>query len=279
MPSNLGTWEDVLRERVVHSPTREAEAVNRQTQTWNTLLPEDEDRFELAPSRPSRHRTSWSRLFSGRASSELSESIYEAFPEDLLVYGPVVRIVSSFAIDLTESPDLLPPLDVKFVRVAEGPVVTPARPKDPLPRLDSEIDVLMAALEIYGCEAAAARIQEFLAIREEDPDEPPINRESLLSLVQFLIQEPQLLPPVVSSDLDGLMEIEWHLLDNGDPNTPWGRGNGVVSLKFLKSGNIQYVALSGPRRRGQNRLRVHGEATKCEMLAGLGEFAQKITTS
>ena len=142
-----------------------------------------------------------------------------------------------------------------------------------------EVEVLLSTLRVYGCEVVASSIQEFLSIIEEDPDEPPITRESLLSLVQFLIQEPQLEPPIISSDPNGLMEIEWHLLDNGDPSTPWGRGNGVISLKFLESGNIQYVALSGPRRKGHDRLRLHGESTKCEMLAKLGEFAGKITTS
>ena len=275
MPSKMDTWEDVLRKKVVHSPAREAEAVSRKTQAWNTLLPEDEDRFELTP----RHRTSWSRLFSGRASSELSESVDEASPEDLSAYEPVGRIVSSRAIAPTEPPEVLSPQMVNVVRVGGEPVVTSTRPKDPLPSLPSEINVLISALRVYGHQAAAARIQEFLAIREEDPDEPPIIRESFLSLVQFLIQEPQLLPPIVSSDPNGLMEIEWRLLDNGDPNTPWGRGNGVVSLKFLKSCNIQYVALSGPKRKGQDRMRLHGEATKCEMLAELGEFAQKITAA
>ena len=149
----------------------------------------------------------------------------------------------------------------------------------PDPPPPSETDTLISVLEIYGCKSAASRIQEFLAIREEDPDEPPIIRESLLSLVQFLIQEPRLLPPVISSDPSGLMETEWHLLDNGDPNTLWGRGNGVVSLKFLKSGNIEYVALSGPKRKGQDRLRRFGEANKCEVLADLDEFAQRITAS
>ena len=56
--------------------------------------------------------------------------------------------------------------------------------------------------------------------------------------------------PFVSSDLDGLKEMEWHLSqDNGDPNTPWGRGNGVVSLNFLKSGSIQYVDLIGSQKK------------------------------
>ena len=275
MASKVDTWTDAFMGQVyARNAPREA-GVDRQIPEWGIRLTDD-DQLDSILGRPSRSRTSRSGLFSGRVSRELPDFVGEVrtVPSYLPEHGSVV-----FSISLTEPPDLLPPLDVKSVWVAEEPVVTPARPKDPLPRLDSEIDVLMSALEIYGCAAAAAKIQEFLAIREEDPDEPPINRESLLSLVQFLIQEPQLLPPVVSSDLDGLMEIEWHLLDNGDPNTPWGRGNGVVSLKFLNSGNIQYVALSGPRRRGQDRLRVHGEATKCEMLAEVGEFAHKITIS
>ena len=149
----------------------------------------------------------------------------------------------------------------------------------PAPPSPSETDVLMSTLEIYGCKPASTRIQRFLTLREEDPDEPPIIRESLLSLVLFLIQEPQLSTPIISSDPFGLMELEWHLSDSGDPDSVWGRGNGVVSLKFLKSGNIQYVALAGPKRRGQDRLQRLGEANRCEVLTDLGEFTQRITAS
>ena len=277
MASKVDTWTDAFMGQVyARNAPREA-GVDRQIPEWGIRLTDD-DQLDSILGRPSRSRTSRSGLFSGWVSRELPDFVGEVrtVPSYLPEHGSVV-----FSISLTEPPDLLPPLSrISLLRAAEEPVVTSStRATDSSSGSTSEIDVLMSALVIYGCAAAAAKIKEFLAIREEDPDEPPINRESLLSLVQFLIQEPQLLPPVVSSDLDGLMEIEWHLLDNGDPNTPWGRGNGVVSLKFLKSGSIQYVALSGPRRRGQDRLRVHGEATKCEMLADLGEFAQKITTS
>ena len=118
-----------------------------------------------------------------------------------------------------------------------------------------------------------------LGCKERDHEEPLIVVESLRSLVEFIIQEPSLLTPVIGSDREGLMEIEWHLHDNGDPDSIWGRGNGIVSMRFLKSGNIQYVALSGPYRREQERWRILGEATKREMMANLGAFAQQVTNS
>ena len=75
------------------------------------------------------------------------------------------------------------------------------------------------------------------------------------------------------------MELEWHLKDNGDPNSVWGRGNGVVSMKFLGSGKIQYVALSGPYRPGIERAEKQDESTKEEIMDSLGMFAHRITTA
>ena len=149
------------------------------------------------------------------------------------------------------------------------------RPPGPVSQLN-HVDELIEHLRAYGRHLVADRIQQFLVIRNEDPDEPPIVIESLRSLVGFILQERRLIPPVIGSDPSGLMELEWHLADNGDPNSIWGRGNGVVSMRFLRSGNIQYVALSGPKRRGQERLRIIGEATKREMIAKLDAFAQRV---
>ena len=123
----------------------------------------------------------------------------------------------------------------------------------------------------------ANRIQKFIDILDEDPEEPPIVLESLRSLVIFIAQQPNLVPPIVGSDPQGLMELEWHLKDTGDPNSIWGRGNGVVSLKFLESGNIQFVALSGPFREGFKREESQGASRKEEVMESLGAFAPRIT--
>ena len=138
-------------------------------------------------------------------------------------------------------------------------------------------DVLVSFLKENGHRSVADRIERFLALLSEDPDEPLIVIESLRSMVGFIVMVPNLETPIVGSDPEGLMELEWHLPDNGDPDSFWGRGNGVVSLKFLSSGLIQYVALSGPHQKGIERLRKQGESTKKYLLSSLGEFTPRIT--
>ena len=138
-------------------------------------------------------------------------------------------------------------------------------------------EMLLDLLRSRSQATVADRIKEFFNLRAQDPDEPPIVMESLRSLVGFVLQTRDLATPIIGSDPEGLMELEWHLRDNGNPDSYWGRGNGVVSLKFLKSGLIQYVALSGPHREGSERLEAQGVSTKAAMMTSLGEFALRIT--
>ena len=139
-------------------------------------------------------------------------------------------------------------------------------------------ETLLDALRTHGQEATAERIRQFFDLRAEEPDEPPIVIESLRSLVAFVIRTPDLVTPIIGSDPDGLMELEWHLRDNGDPSSFWGRGNGVVSMRFLRLGLIQYVALSGPYSEESERLQAQGVSTRTGMMTSLGEFAPRITT-
>ena len=145
--------------------------------------------------------------------------------------------------------------------------------------LEDEKVFLVSLLTIRGRKDVADRIQQYLDIVADEPDEPPVAMESLRSVVSFIAQQAKLAPPIVGSDPQGFMELEWHLKDNGDPNSVWGRGNGVVSMKFLRSGKIQYVALSGPYRPGIERAEKQDESTKEEIMDSLGMFAHRITTA
>ena len=145
-----------------------------------------------------------------------------------------------------------------------------------LSAVESDVE-LVDYLSDKGNQAVAERVKAYLDLLAEEPEDAPIVIESLQSLVEFIVMTPDLVIPIVGSDREGLMELEWHLADTGDPASFWGRGNGVVSLKFLRSGLIQYVALSGPHQKGVERLRKQGESTKEFMLSSLGEFTPRIT--
>lgn len=131
-------------------------------------------------------------------------------------------------------------------------------------------------LREQGQQQVADKIQQYLSLRAEEEDEAPVVPDSLGDLVDFLLRNSSLLPPSVGANPQGLMEIEWHLADSGDSDTVWGRGNGVVSMRFITAGAIQFVALSGPYRYGQDRLKKQGKSDFDGIMASLGEFAPRI---
>ena len=102
--------------------------------------------------------------------------------------------------------------------------------------LDSEA-ALIAYLRERERITVADRIEEFLALLAEEPDEVPIAMESLRSLVVFVLMTPHLRAPIVGADREGLMELEWHLADDGDPDNFWGRGErcSVFEISYVGS--------------------------------------------
>lgn len=165
------------------------------------------------------------------------------------------------------------PLSTLYARL--GPTGVAIEP--PAEARNVEVELLLEYLVDLGQATIADRIRRFLDILKGEPDEPPIATKSLRSAVLFLAQHSNLIPPIVGSNLRGLLELEWHLQDNGDPGSIWGRGNGVVSLRFLESGNVQFVALSGPRLAGLKRAEERGEANRESIMSSLGIFESRVT--
>ena len=229
------------------------------------------------------------RLPSGQelAAPHLAQTVFKVDTENgglLVLSGRVANEATSIASDKVSVFDAR--VKTLLRRLIEESAVTVAAVSvsdagneadaDPTPETNSQ-DVLASFLKENGHQSVADRIERHLALLSEDPDEPPIVIESLRSMVGLIVMVPNLGTPIVGSDPEGLMELEWHLPDNGDPDSFWGRGSGVVSLKFLSSGLVQYVALSGPHQKGIERLRKQGESTKQYLLSSLGEFTPRIT--
>ena len=148
---------------------------------------------------------------------------------------------------------------------------------NPAPQSMDTQEEVIAHLRERGRAAVAEQIQEHLNELEQEADEKPVLLKSLKSLAGFILTHSQLKPALVSSTPDGLMGMTWCLpnQDNGDGY--WGEGNCVVSLRFLPSRLIHYVALSAPKRQGEERITKRGDATTAYVLRSLGEFVPRIT--
>ena len=137
-------------------------------------------------------------------------------------------------------------------------------------------DQLVAHLEAIAQGIVAQQLQAHLGILAKDPNEPTVLLESLRSLVTFVDMYPWLEPPLIISDPEGQVGLEWHIQEDENPEGLWDHGKGIVSLIFLCSGFVRFVALSMPRREGRECPRIQGESEKKHVLRSLGEFAPMV---
>ena len=93
------------------------------------------------------------------------------------------------------------------------------------------------ALRSAGMVSVANRIAHLSRAAAEDPDDDPIDPESLRRLTQFLIEERQLPRPRIGVSPGGVMQIEWRI-----------EGGGIIALEFPPDGRIGFAGVSGSER-------------------------------
>ena len=140
----------------------------------------------------------------------------------------------------------------------------------------SNEDALISYLEAAGFLTLAGRIREHVHVLGRDPEEPAIEIESLRSLVMFANMYPQLKHPLVISNSEGLLGLEWHIQDGA---SGWDHGTGVVSLIFSPADTARIAALCLPRDEDQNPPHVCAESTREYTLRYLGDFASMIANA
>lgn len=100
---------------------------------------------------------------------------------------------------------------------------------------DPRVNAIIRELETRRS-AVAERVSYLLSLDGDDPDETPIDIESLHSLAELLRRNQKLPDPRIGVKPDGLMQIEWFL--NPD---------GILALTFLRDGLIRvYAAFDKP---------------------------------
>ena len=120
-------------------------------------------------------------------------------------------------------------------------------------------------LRQFNLDAIANRLTDLRKLVEDDPEESPMELESLRSLATFLmseIRERQLPEPEIGVTPDGLVEIAWSLPPH----------NGILAMDFLLSGQIQYTAISAPAQHGVERKIASGTSPKDEIMKDVQSF-------
>ena len=116
-------------------------------------------------------------------------------------------------------------------------------------------------LERNGLDVAAGRLGHLQEMGADDPEETPAQLDSLRQLVRFLIAEREMETSRIGVSPDGLVQIEWRTDDRG-----------IIAMKFLLDGKIQFVGFSGAAKRGEARKRVNGTLPKSETMLALQPF-------
>ena len=93
------------------------------------------------------------------------------------------------------------------------------------------------ALRSAGMVSVANRIAHLSRAAAEDPEDDPIDPDSLRRLTRFLIEERQLPRPRIGVSPGGIMQIEWRIA-----------GGGILAMEFPPDGRIGFAGVSGNER-------------------------------
>ncbi len=158
-----------------------------------------------------------------------------------------------------------------------------------LVRIAEKEDAIVTVMRLCGLTAIADRLNHLRALIAEDPDEPDLVLESLRSFADFFLCDDRLPVPEVGVGPEGFLEAEWRIPAKREASVfaplvrwvrpderYWGKGDGILAMKFLPSGSIQYAAVSEPVGQGKVRLRSSGVYSKDSIMPAIQAFTSRL---
>ncbi len=145
----------------------------------------------------------------------------------------------------------------------------------------AEETAIVDALRSHGLDELAARLTHLSVIIADDPDEPDLVLESLRSFAGFFMQATRLPAPEIGVGPQGILEAEWRIPASGGSipasSAPyWGCGDGILAMKFLSSGLVQFAATSGLAGQTKDRLRTSGILPKKDIMSAVQPFVSRL---
>ena len=143
------------------------------------------------------------------------------------------------------------------------PVFRPAwRPQITAANTHEEI---IAVFRLFGLDAIADRLGYLHCLTDDDPDESPIELESLRAMAIFLMSERHLPDPQIGINPNGLMQIQWRVLSSG-----------LLAIEFLSTEMVRFAGISEPARPGVERVSVNGTLPKDAALEAVQPFTSQL---
>ena len=127
---------------------------------------------------------------------------------------------------------------------------------------------IVAAIRYGGWNAIADRLTYLRSLVLDDPDEIPIQIESLRNLALFIAnrQQQQLPEPQIGINPDGFACTEWRIANHG-----------ILAMDFLPSGQIRFAAILKPPESGNARWSVNGVLPLDHMMDAIHVFTDRLT--
>ena len=120
-------------------------------------------------------------------------------------------------------------------------------------------------LAVCGLIEIASDIREVEVLASEDPENMPIDLESLRHAAAFLLSERWFPSPLITLTSIGNLWLEWQISPGG-----------LLAMNFLPSGRIQFAAVSEPPRRGVEIESVEGTMRKVDTLTAIRPFVSRL---
>ncbi len=140
---------------------------------------------------------------------------------------------------------------------------------------------IVDTLKSHGLNEVASRLVQLREMIAEDPDESDLVTESMRSFAEFILQETHLPVPEIGAGPEGFVEAEWRIPSSGERKAAsdesyWGRGDGILAMKFLPTGLVRFAATSGPTGQGKERLRTSGNLPRSSILSAIQPFISRL---
>lgn len=158
--------------------------------------------------------------------------------------------------------------------------MSPDLTRTPIMEVTEEREIV-DTLKSHGLNEVASRLVQLKEMIAEDPDETDLVIESLRSFAEFIIQEAHLPVPEIGAGPEGYVEAEWRIPSSVGRKAAldesyWGRGDGILAMKFLPTGLVRFAATSGPAGQGKERLRTSGILPRNSILPAVQTFISRL---